>query len=106
MRKILILTLLLAACSTQSQDAIARGAARSTVTKIVVDRFPGAPVEPVLDCVIDNASATQIYALAADTIGGPTESSIQIVADVVQKPETITCLSTTGLAAVLSGAGA
>ncbi|MCA1287316.1 hypothetical protein [Salipiger bermudensis] len=106
MRKIILLPLLLAACSTQSQDAIARGAARSTVTKIVVDRFPGAPVEPVLDCVIDNASATQIYALAADTIGGPTESSIQIVADVVQKPETITCLSTTGLAAVLSGAGA
>lgn len=98
------LTLSLAACSPQSQDVIAREAARSTVSRVVVERFPGVPVQPAIDCVIDNASAAQIYALAVDTVGGPTESSAQIVMDIAAQPATFQCLANRGLPALLQGA--
>ena len=54
-----------------------------------------------IDCIIDNASATQIYALAADSVTGPTASTVEVVRDIVQRPETIRCLSTQGLAALM-----
>ena len=103
MKKALLLILALGACTAQSQDTIAREAARSTVSRVVVQRFPGVPVQPAIDCVIDNASAQQIYALAVDTVGGPTESSIQIVSEIAARPETLSCLANRGLPALLEG---
>ena len=85
---------LIAACTPQTQDQIARNAARSTVNRVVLERYPNLPLEPAINCVIDNATAQQIYALGADSLGGPTESSAQIVAEVVQKPESVRCLAT------------
>jgi len=101
MRPLLALCLVLAACSPQQQDEIAREAARSAITPVLVERFPGVPLEPALNCVIDNANATQIRALALDSVAGPTESTVQIVSDIVSKPETLTCLAAEGLQALL-----
>ena len=104
MRKLLLLTLalpVLASCDAATQDQIARNAARSTVNKVVVQRFPGVPVEPALNCVIDNASANQIYALASESVTGPTQSSVEIVIEIVSKPETLTCLAAEGLPALI-----
>lgn len=101
MRKVLLIAVALAACSPESQDQIARSAARSTVSNVVAERLPGVPVQPAIDCIIDNANATQIYALAADSVTGPTESSVEIVRDVVAKPETLSCLASQGLPALL-----
>lgn len=95
---------LLLACSPQAQDEIAREAARSAITPVVTERFPGVPLEPALDCLIDNASAQQIRALAADAVLGPTESTVQIVSDIAAKPETLNCLATDGLSALLQAA--
>jgi hypothetical protein len=97
----LVMALAVAGCSVQQQDRIARDAARSAITPVLVERFPGVPLEPTLDCVIDNASAVQIRALALDSVGGPTESAAQIVTDIVSKPETLTCLAAEGLPALL-----
>ena len=91
----------MAACSPQTQDQIARQAAKSTVARVVADKYPGLPVEPALDCVIDNASSTQIYALAADSVTGPTASTVEVVSDIVSKPETLTCLAAEGLPALI-----
>ncbi|WP_343502792.1 hypothetical protein [Alloyangia pacifica] len=101
MRAALGLLLVLAACSPQTQDQIARQAAKSTVARVVADKYPGLPVEPALDCVIDNASSTQIYALAADSVTGPTASTVEVVSDIVSKPETLTCLAAEGLPALI-----
>ena len=90
-----------AACAPQAQDQIAREAARSAITPVVVDQFPGVPVEPAIDCIIDNANAAQISALAADALLGPTQSTVEIVSDIVAKPETLTCLAAEGLPALL-----
>lgn len=102
---ILATALTLAGCSPQVQDAFAREAARSVVTRVVVERFPGLPVEPAIDCVIDNASAAQIRALAADAALGPTPATIEVVGQIVTKPETINCLGTRGLPVLLQQTG-
>lgn len=91
----------LTACTPQAQDQLARDAARAAITPVVVQRFPGVPVEPTINCIIDNASAVQIRALAADTVLGPTESTVQIVSDIVRQPQTLTCLAADGLPALL-----
>lgn len=93
--------LLVTACSPQAQDQIARNAARSAITPVVQERFPGVPVQPALDCIINNASAAQINAMAADAVLGAAASTTQIVADIVSKPETLTCLAAEGLPALL-----
>jgi hypothetical protein len=91
----------LAACSPQAQDQIAQNAARSALTPVVTDRFPGVPLQPALDCLIDNANAQQIRALAADAVLGPTENTVQIATDIASKPETLRCLAASGLPALL-----
>ncbi|MBS0124671.1 hypothetical protein [Thetidibacter halocola] len=101
MRVGLALMLLLAACTPQAQDQLAREAARSAITPIVAQRFPGIPVQPAIDCIIDNASAPQISALAADSVLGPNENTARIVSDIVSQPGTLTCLGTQGLPALL-----
>ncbi len=104
MRNLAILGLMvvaLAACNAQTQDEIARAAARSTTSKVLVQRLPGVPLQPAINCVIDNANAQQIYALAADSVTGPTESTFQIVSGILQRPETLTCLAAEGLPALL-----
>ena len=101
MRLVLASVVLLSACSVQQQDQIAREAARSAITPVLVERFPGVPLEPTLNCVIDNASAVQIRALAVDSVAGTTQSTVQIVTDIVSQPETLTCLAANGLPALL-----
>ncbi|ETX29947.1 hypothetical protein [Roseivivax isoporae] len=102
---VLALAVPLAACTAAQQDAVARNAARSTVNRVVLERYPGVPLEPAINCVIDNASAQQILALAADSVGGPTESSAQIVAQIVRQPATLNCLAAQGLPALLRTGG-
>ncbi|MBV2360247.1 hypothetical protein KUH32_10710 [Thalassococcus sp. CAU 1522] len=93
----------LAACSPQQQDQFARDAARSAITPVVAERFPGVPLQPAIDCLIDNASAAQIRALAIDSVTGPTENTAQIVTDIASQPETLTCLANRGLPVLLTG---
>ncbi|MFZ5964017.1 hypothetical protein ACOXXX_13790 [Thalassococcus sp. BH17M4-6] len=95
------LMLALGACNAQSQDEIARAAARSATSKVLAERLPGVPLQPAVNCVIDNASSGQIYALAADSVTGPTESTVEIVTGILRQPETLTCLAAEGLPALL-----
>lgn len=101
-RAALAAALLAAGCSPQAQDALARDAARAAITPVLTERFPGVPLEPALDCVIENASAAQIRTLALDGLTGPTESTVEIVGNIVRRPETLTCLAARGLPALLS----
>ena len=101
----LTLTATLAACNAQTQDQLARGAARSATSKVLAERLPGVPLQPAVNCVIDNASAQQIYALAADSVAGPTQSTVEIVTGILRQPETVRCLAADGLPALLAGNG-
>ena len=93
--------MILAACTPQAQDQLARDAARATLAPVLVERFPGLPVEPALDCILNNADAAQINALAVDTLTGPNSGTVEIVTDIVSRPQTQTCLAAEGLRATL-----
>ncbi|QFS81477.1 hypothetical protein FIV09_01430 [Roseivivax sp. THAF197b] len=95
---------ILSACTPQTQDQIARSAAKSAINRVVIERYPSLPLEPAINCIIDNATSQQIYALAADSVTGPTTSTGEIVAGIVQKPETVRCLA--GSAVEILGARA
>jgi hypothetical protein len=102
MRWVLLSALvILTACTQAAQDQIARDAARASATKVLAEKFPGVPLQPAADCVIDNASSGQILSLAADSITGPTANTDKIVTNIVSKPETLTCLAAQGLPALL-----
>ena len=89
--------LILAACTPAMQDDLARDAARTAVRPVLEDRFPGVPLEPATDCVIENATANEILSLAADAVTGPTANTVEIVSDILSRPATLTCLATEGL---------
>ena len=97
----LLASLATAACTPQMQDELARDAAKNAVRPVLQERLPGIPVEPATDCVIDNATAGEILSLAADAVTGPTANTVEIVSDILSRPETLTCLATEGLPPLL-----
>lgn len=99
----LALCALLIACTPAQQDELTRDAARTAIRPVLEDRFPGVPLEPATDCVIDNASSSELLSLAADAVTGPTANTVEIVGRIVTRPETIRCLTEEGLAGVLLG---
>ncbi|MEO9823094.1 MAG: hypothetical protein ABJF50_01590 [Paracoccaceae bacterium] len=104
MKRSLALTLaglLLAACTPAQQDELARDAAKQSVRPVLAERLPGVAVEPAVDCVIDNASAKELLALAADSVTGPTASTVEIVGNIITRPDTVTCLASDGLPTLL-----
>lgn len=99
-RFLLLGTLLLSGCAVG--DELARDAARRAVHPVLAERFPGIPLEPATDCVIDNATGGEITSLAADAMmGRPTPATVETVTTILKRPETITCLVTEGLPVLL-----
>ena len=94
--------LALSACVVPSTEQITRDAARSTVNRVVVSRFPALPVEPSIDCIIDNATQGEIRGLASDAVTGPGEASIQTVFSIIRRQRTVQCLATRGVPALLN----
>ena len=102
MKRLVLSFFLLAACTPAMQDDLARDAAKSAVRPVLAERFPGVPLEPATDCVIDNATAGELLSLAADAVTGPTANTVEIVSDIVTRPDTLTCLAKEGLPTLLS----
>jgi len=103
MRRALVLPLLLAAGCADLQDQLARDAAKSAVRPVLAERFPGVPLEPATDCVIDNATAGEIVSLAADAATGrPDEGTVETTLTILSRRETINCLATEGLPVLLT----
>ena len=101
MIRLLIVGALLAACTPMQRDQVTREAARSVVNRVVVERFPGLPVQPSIDCVIDNATTEELLSLASETVTGPTAASAQTVIAIATRPRTIQCLASEGLPALM-----
>ena len=87
-----VILLGLAACSPQAQDQISRQDASATVTRVVTQRQPQLRIEPAITCILRYAAPAQIDALASDSVTGPTESSVRIVAGILAQPDTRQCL--------------
>lgn len=97
MRALVIIAALgLAGCAEvqDASDNLARDGARATVDKVLVTRFPGvdgSKVTPYTDCVINNASGREIGSLARAALVGVDESTVSLVLDIAQRPETAQC---------------
>jgi hypothetical protein len=101
-RAALITALLALSACAGLQDELARDAAKRSVNPVLAERFPGVPLEPASDCVIDNASAGEITRLAlAATQPSVSPETQALVVEIATRPETIRCLATDGLAPFL-----
>jgi hypothetical protein len=96
-------TVTLMGCSVGEE--VARDQARDAIDPIVAEKFPGVPVKPVTDCVIDNATFKEILTLAAASGTGNTGQVAKVVVDIVARPDTIKCIAVKGLPALLAGLG-
>lgn len=99
---LLLVPAVLAACNSPLADEIARDAAKRTVNPIVAARFPGVPLAPATDCIIDNANAAEILQLATAAGTGANDTATRIVLDVAQRPDTIRCIAAEGLPVLLN----
>lgn len=98
---------LLAGCDTAQQavDDAARLTAKATVEKVLTAHLPESlPVKlvtPYSGCVIDNASANELFKLSRASITGVEPSTIGLVTDIIQRPATTKCIAraSTGLLA-------
>ena len=96
-----VATLSLSACAPSTQDRLARDAAKSVIARATAQYLPGVAVAPFTDCIIENATSSQILTLAADSVTGPTASTWEIISGIHRKPETVQCLLTDGVSALL-----
>lgn len=97
-----VAALALTGCSVaqQSADILARDKAKQVVNGVVAERFPGVNAAPVTDCIIDNASAGEILTIAGAAITGPDAGTVELVSEIAQRPDTITCIAQNGLAII------
>lgn len=78
-------------------DALARQEAKQVINGVVDDRFPGVNTAPVTDCIIDNASASEILSVASASVTGVTDRTVNTVLDVAQRPQSVRCIANQGL---------
>ncbi len=110
MRKMLMTLTAMAALTacldgtTTSVDDVARSGAKTVVNGIVASRYPGVDASVVTDCVIDNASASEILEIAQAAVVGTSSATTSLVLEIAQRPDTVSCIAedTLGVGDILS----
>lgn len=89
----------LAACATidRASEATTRNAAKTAINTVMEERVPMADLEPISDCVIENATRGEILSLASAALTGIMQSTVSTVLEIVGRPGSILCLSKAGL---------
>ncbi len=85
---------LLSACLNDlgpAGDVIARDAAKGVVNGVVQTRFPGVNAAPFTDCIIDNASGSEIVTIAEAAVLGVTPTTTNLIVDIAGRPDTVRC---------------
>ncbi len=96
MRLSLVLaTLVLTGCAAANDaaDALARDQAKTVVNGVVTENIPGVNPAPVTDCIIDAASAGEILRIAGASVTGVTQSTVEEVLEIAQRPEAVQCIA-------------
>lgn len=101
---LIALTLLVATagCNTSVGTDLTRAAAKSVVNPIVAERFPGLPLEPATDCIIDNASSDELITLASAAATRDDTAATEVVIDVARRPDTLRCLGSDAIPVILN----
>ncbi|EEW24494.1 hypothetical protein [Rhodobacter ferrooxidans] len=93
----LLLALLVACSPTDMADKVGRRAAETVVLPVVGKYLPGPQAEVATRCVVDNASAAEVQALARDIAVQAGTSTVQTVLAIAARPETARCFAGAGL---------
>lgn len=83
----------LSGCMT-GQDLMQEGtrkAAKSVVTPVVAQKFPGRNTEAITNCVIDNATTKELLGLAKDAATGGTGSAATVI-NIAGRTGTLKCI--------------
>lgn len=85
--------LTLAACDVVETAAIdtGRDAAKAVVGPIVAETIPGPAGVVLTNCIIDNASGSELIALG---VQGATPENITLVSNILARLETVSCATT------------
>ncbi|MFZ9198126.1 MAG: hypothetical protein ACO22Z_02150 [Paracoccaceae bacterium] len=90
----LLAVLALAACDpAQVADKVGRRAADTVVRPIVADYVPAGQSETATRCIVDNASAEDVKALAQDIGVGAGSRTVANVMRIAATPAAAACLS-------------
>jgi hypothetical protein len=96
-RPLLMLLLLLAACSPQQlADDVTRKAAETVVTPVLDDYMTGPQAQGATACILDNAAPEEIRALARDVANIAGTTTVQSVLNIASRPGTRACLASVG----------
>ncbi len=93
------LVLVTASCDT-AQEAVTKGTrdtAKTVVNQVVESRFPGVNAAPITDCIIDNASVSEILTIAKASVVGIQQDTVDTVVGISQRPETAACIAKNSL---------
>lgn len=109
MRTIILMTVAafgLSGCldGATSVDDVARSGAKTVVNGIVASRYPGVDASVATDCIIDNASASEIVSIGQAALVGTTDATTSLVLEIAQRPDTVSCIAgdTLGIGDLLS----
>ena len=89
-----VATVLLAGCMQDlgpAGDMLARDAAKGVVNSAVQARFPGVDARPLTDCIIDNASSSEIIQIAEGALVGTNQATTDLIVEIAERPDTIRC---------------
>lgn len=95
----LVLTAMaLAACDpAQVADKVGRRAADTVVRPIVADYLPGPQAETATRCIVDNAGAEDVKALAQDIGVGAGSRTVANVLRIAAQPGPAACMAAAGI---------
>lgn len=86
------------ACSPQQiAEETTRAAAKSVILPVVSERLPEGQAEQVTGCVLDNATGSELQTLALDIGTRAGTRTVGVIADVLRRPATVSCVMRLGL---------
>lgn len=94
----------LVACSNgiPVSDDVAQSGAKQVITPIVAAQIPGENTEAVTNCIIEAATADEIFALFGSTVTGATQKTTELVLQIAARPEAVSCIAQATLTGVLA----
>jgi hypothetical protein len=95
----------LVACSNGApvSDEVAQAGAKKVITPIISAQIPGANTEVITNCIIESATASEIFALFGATVTGATEKTTELVLEIAARPEAVSCIANASLTTLLAG---
>ena len=96
----LIGVLALGGCTAANDviDAQVRQSAENAINTVVETNFPGVDASPVSNCIVNNASRGEILEVARDSVTGISDSTVSLVIEIAQRPDTVKCIINNGIA--------